>query len=178
MTLTSDQRWLLRTVGGWAMLDALISQAGIAHLMTSQQGGTGRATDDGPDWLAGGFQCGGGKIVSPAFGTPLVTVTAAQISEHARTISTALMTQMVDCQQASRRETMRVYGWCRCKSEQCASSTDPIWGGRHHPSEDEWNAHLNTVELLRDFTDKLLDRVLIGETADDGQLGLFDVEAS
>ena len=35
MSLTSDQRWLLRSVGGWAMRECLIGPAGVDHLMTS-----------------------------------------------------------------------------------------------------------------------------------------------
>lgn len=175
MTLTTDQRWLLRSVGGWAMREALLSPGGVMRLMQSMYGSTGHPIDGGPAWLANGFTCGQGKVVSPGFGEPLVTVTTAQINRYAASLSDELKAELVACRDASHAETQRTWKWCRCGSEvECRRSNagDP----HHHPTDAEEEAHYAESRRLREWTDDLLDRAFGFEVVADpvGQLELFE----
>jgi hypothetical protein len=178
--LTVDQRWLLRSVGGWTMRDCMISPEGVSHLMQSMYGSSGHPIDGGPAWLASGFQCRGRKVVSKQ--PPVVTVTDVQINRYAAQLDAPLKAELVECQQADRAENDRVWKWCRCGREaEClrANEGDPFWGNRYHPSEAEVQEHYEECWRIRDWTDDLLDRALGFEIAGEqlGQLELFEVSA-
>lgn len=179
-TLTEDQRWLLRSVGGWAMRECLISSGGVMRLMQSMYGSTGHVIEGGPAWLAGGFSCGQGKVVSPGFGEPVVTVTVAQINRYAASLPDELKADLVACRDAQQAEAKRTWKWCHCGREaDCLRSNagDPQHGRRYHPAEAEVQAHYGELARLNDWQDNLLDRALgfevIGEPV--GQLELFEV---
>lgn len=178
--LTVDQRWLLRSVGGWTMRDCMISPHGVSHLMQSLYSSSGRAIEGGPEWLAGGFDCIGGKVVSKR--PPIVAVTVAQINRYAAQLDASLKAELVECQRADRTENQRVMNWCRCGREaQCvkANEGDPLYGNRYHPSDAEVQEHYEADWRIRDWTDDLLDRALGLEVAGEqlGQLELFEVSA-
>ncbi len=114
--LTEDQRWLLRMVGGWTMRDCLIGPEGVARLMQSHYGGTGRRMDGGPAYLRG-FQCGGGKIVSSA--VPVITVTTGQLHKFAQSLPTDLVAEMRECAAAAQRTNILRSQFCHCGSDPC-----------------------------------------------------------
>ncbi len=179
-TLTEDQRWLLRMIGGWALREALLSSGGVMRLMQSMQGGTGHRLEAGPEWMRGGFQCGRGKVVSPSFGTPVVTITADQINRYAASLPGDIRAELTACREAERAESRRTWKWCRCGNEiDCleANDGDPVYGGRHHPTEAEEEAHYVESRRITDWLNEVLDRAL--SLADDApqQLDLFEVGA-
>lgn len=179
--LTEDQRWLLRMVGGWSMREALISPGGVMRLMQSMQGGSGCRIDGGPEWTSGGFQCGQGKVVSPSFGTPVVTVTTAQINRFAASLPDAVKSDLIACRDAAQSESRRTWKWCYCNREaDClrANEGDPLYGGRHHPTAAEIAAHYAESRRVNSWLDDVLDRAFGFEQVDAepvGQLELFDV---
>lgn len=177
--LTEDQRWLLRSVGGWTMRDCMIGPAGVARMMQSLYGSTGHVIEGGPAWLARGFQCRGGKVVSQQ--PPVVTVTDVQINRYAAQLDATLKAELIECQRADRGENARVLKWCHCGREaEClkANQGDPIYGNRYHPTDAEVQAHYEECWRIRDWTDDLLDLALGFAYADAepiGQLPLFEV---
>lgn len=174
MMLTEDQRWLLRTVGGWAMRDCLIGTEGVKHLMQSMYGGT-RVQNDGTPAHFRGFQCGGGKIVST--GVPVVTVTTAQLGQFARSLPPDLRDEMRECASASQRNNLLRHQFCRCGSTPCGYA---YMGDRICPPTEQQELDAR-AEFWRcqDWTDDLLDRALgfITEIEPVGQLELFGIPA-
>ena len=179
--LTEDQRRLLRMVGGWQMREALISPDGVTRLMQSMLGSNGRRIDGAPEWMLGGFQCGSGKVVAPEFGVPVVTVTVAQINRFAASLPDEVKAELIACREAQQSESRRTWKWCFCGREaEClrANEGDPLYGGRHHPTDAEIEAHYAEDWRVRDWQDDVLDRALGFTTADVetvGQLELFEV---
>ena len=178
--LTENQRWLLRSVGGWTMRDCMIGPAGVTRMMQSLQSSSGRVIKGGPDWLAGGFHCRGGRVMSNQ--PPIITVDEAQINRYAAQLDATLKAELIECQRADRAETDRVRKWCRCGREaEClkANQGDPLYGNRYHPSDAEVQAHYEEYWRIRDWTDDLLDLALGFQCGDDvepiGQLSLFEV---
>ena len=179
--LTVDQRWLLRSVGGWEMRDCLISPDGVSRLMQSMRGSSGRPIDGGPGWLADGFDCRNGKVVSR--GPLAVTVTVVQINQYAAQLATAVKDQLLECQRAAHSENQRVRKWCQCgHEERClrANQGDPFYGNRYHPTDAEVDAHYEEDWRIHDWTDDVLDLALGFEYADEpreqlGQLSLFEM---
>lgn len=173
-TLTEDQRCLLRMVGGWAMRDCLIGPEGIARLMQSHYGGTGRRMDGAPAYLRG-FQCGGGKIVSSAI--PVISVTTAQLRKFAKSLPTDLVAEMRECAAAAQRTNLLRRQFCHCGSDPCGYS---YMGDRICPPTEQQEADAK-AEFWRceDWTDDLLDRALGFTTVAEpvGQLELFGVSA-
>lgn len=84
--LTLEQRWLLLTMGGWQIVDALIGPGGVSHLMQSCWGSSRQSAIPGaPEWMSS-FQTIGGKVFSPGRSNPKVTITAAQINAYAQSL--------------------------------------------------------------------------------------------
>ncbi|WP_074357601.1 hypothetical protein [Mycobacteroides abscessus] len=173
MTLTEDQRWLLRMVGGWTMRDCLIGPAGVTRLMQSHYGGTGCGLDGAPSYIRG-FQCGGGKIVTT--GVPVITVTTAQLRKFAQSLPTELVTEMRECAAAAQRNNLLRHQFCRCGSVPCgfAYMRDRICP----PTEQQEADAIAEFWRCQDWTEDLLDRALGFTTEDEpvGQLELFGVE--
>jgi hypothetical protein len=69
-TLTADQPWLLLHMGGWAIIDALLSPAGTDQLMGRMWGSSGGEPPAGAPERLRGWDTRGGKIVSPWRGEP------------------------------------------------------------------------------------------------------------
>lgn len=94
--LTEDQRWLLRAMGGWAIRDCLTyPESGWDHLMQSYWGSTSRYLDGRPEFLRGGFQCGRGRIVAPAFGgEPTVVITKVVMMRFAKSLPERLVADL------------------------------------------------------------------------------------
>lgn len=172
--LTEDQRWLLRMVGGWTMRDCLIGPEGVARLMQSHYGGTGRRMDGGPAYLRG-FQCGGGKIVSSA--VPVITVTTGQLHKFAQSLPTDLVAEMRECATAAQRTNILRSQFCHCGSDPCGFA---YMGDRICPPTEQQEADAS-AEYWRchDWTEDLLDRALgfVTEVEPIGQLELFEVSA-
>lgn len=177
--LTEDQRWLLRAVGGWIMLDALIGPPGVARLMKSMYGSSGRPIDGGPAWLARGFQCGGGKVVSGSGCAPTVKVTTAQIKAYSRQLGAELLAEMKACQAATNANAVMRGRFCHCGSDPCGYG---YYRDRICPPTEQQEADaLAESWRCRDWTDDLLDRALGFERAEEpepaGQLELFAIGA-
>lgn len=174
MTLTEDQRWLLRMVGGWAMRDCLIGPDGVKHLMQSMYGGTRNTMEGAPPCMRG-FQCGGGKIVS--IGAPVITVTTAQLNRFARTLPADLCEEMRECASASTRNAILSGQFCHCGSSPCGYA---YMGDRICPPTEQQELDAR-AEYWRcnDWIDNLLDRALgfTAEVEPVGQLELFEVSA-
>ncbi|MGA5542722.1 hypothetical protein ACPCIR_12795 [Mycobacterium sp. NPDC051198] len=175
--LTEDQRWLLRAMGGWAIRDCLLGPDGVAHLMQSQWGGSGRRLPGGPEWLAYGFDCGRGKIVTGRFGggadrDPVVTITAAQLNRYARNLPRAVTDELREVRRAWNAEY--IYGcrdWCHCGHE------DECQDGRHHPTDDEIDNHYRELRRIKEREGRALDRALGFVEVDEGPV-IFEVDES
>ncbi|MCV6982136.1 hypothetical protein H7I53_18140 [Mycolicibacterium pulveris] len=179
MALTVEQRWLLMTMGGRQIVDALIGPGGVNHLMQSRWSSSRvRAVQGAPEWMVS-FETRGGKIVSPAFDEPRVTVTAAQINKYAKTIPAEVRSQLEQLALDRSQHTWQINDWCLCGREaEClkAHEGDPLYGGRHHPSKREYNQHLADGLRIRAYEKVLLAKALRldGREAESGQLELFE----
>lgn len=168
-TLTEDQRWLLRSIGGWTMRDCLIGPEGVQDLMSRCSSSTGSRIDGGPEWLTNGYTCGRGKIVSPWWTTDIgrppaktVTVTTAQLNRYARNLPQDVTDELREVRRAFNTENIR-RDWCRCgREDEChrRNEGDPIYGGRHHPTDEEVDAHYRELRRIQDWQDRVLDRAL------------------
>jgi hypothetical protein len=173
-TLTSDQRWLLLHMGGWQIEWALLSPAGTDHLMTSMWGQCGgRAPEGGPEWLTS-FETRGGKVTAP-YGTgepPKVTVTAAQINRYGAALPPEIRVELEASRKASRAHAAKAEGWCHCPWKDRAPNAHSGPCTRYHPTEAEYEAHLEEGWQLRDRQRAALRRALqIDQQAE--QLALF-----
>ncbi|CPW40662.1 hypothetical protein [Mycobacteroides abscessus] len=175
MMLTEDQRWLLRMVGGWAIVDCLIGPEGVTHLMQSLQSSTGSKRPGIPDYIEG-YQCGRGKIVTPWRGEPRVIVTAAQINRYARSLPDELKAELRE--HAWRRNTNRYRGYqhCFCQSTPCGYG---YIEDKFHPTDEQVRDHAEEWNRLHCWENSLLDRALGVAHSDEpaGQLELFEVGA-
>lgn len=154
-TLTEDQRWLLRMVGGWTMRDCLIGSAGVTRLMQSCCGGTRVPADRYPAHIKG-FECGRGTIVSR--GIPVVTVTTAQLNKYARSLPADLVAEMRECATAAQRTNILRSRFWHCGSDPCGFA---YMGDRICPPTEQQEADAS-AEYWRchDWTEDLLDRAL------------------
>lgn len=179
-TLTEDQRWLLRAVGGHQMLGCLAGPEGIDRLMQSMYDSTGVRIDGGPDWLSHGFDCGGGRIVTGTWWTvekvaPVVTVTQAQLARYARSLPAQLVDEIQRCQAAITANAILRGRFCGCGSTPCgyAYMRDRICP----PTERQQADATAEYWRCREWTDELLDKALGFEVDEDvqpvGQLELF-----
>ncbi len=174
--LTEDQRWLLRSIGGWAMRDCLLGPDGVADLMSRCSSSTGHRIDGGPEWLANGYTCGRGKIVCPWWTTDIgrppvksVTVTTAQLNRYARSLAQDVTDELREVRRALNAENIR-RDWCRCGREvEChrRNEGDPIYGGRYHPTDEEVDAHYRELRRIQEWQDRVLDRALGFEMVED-----------
>jgi hypothetical protein len=176
MTLTSDQRWLLATMGGWPIVWALCDPSGTKHLMESHWGGSRLAAIEGaPKWMVS-FGMDRGKVVSPNFQKPRVILSPAQINRYAEQLPEDVKAELKACRAAGIAETQRARQWCRCGREAlCHKSNagDPLYGNRHHPSDAEDEAHLVEVWRIRDWEAAVLARALRLDGEPVEQLDLF-----
>lgn len=176
-TLTEDQRWLLRSVGGHEMLGCLADADGWEHLMQSMYQGSGRCTEGGPEWLRGGFRCRNGRIASPEFGDAVVTVTKVQLARYVLQLPGGLVDEMRACRAATTANAVLRGRFCHCGSTPCgyAYMRDRICPPTEQQETDAgaeyWRVH--------DWTDELLDRALGFDVATEpvGQLELFGATA-
>lgn len=179
--LTEDQRWLLLHMGGHAIVRALCDPEGVTHLMQSCWGSSGHDSDipGAPAWLYG-WDTQSGVIRSNHQGGQRVQVKAAEISRYAKQIPAPIMAEMLECRSASTTHAIKNSRWCHCGNEaDCLrrNEGDPYYGGRHHPTEAEDQAHLDEYWQIRDREDDVLTRALGFEYIDErvGQLELFEV---
>jgi len=180
--LTLEQRWLLMTMGGWQIVDALIGPGGVNHLMQSQWSGNRFEPIPGaPEWMTS-WSTGNGRIVSP-WGRdtePRVTVTAAQINRYARTIPDEVRGQLEAIALQRSQHTWKSYDWCWCGREtECrrANAGDPLYGDRYHPTEREISQHHADARRIRAYEGVYLAKALRLTAADlepSGQLDLFE----
>lgn len=169
--LSVDQRWLLLHIGGWAIVDALLSPAGTDHLMQSMSGSTGgNPPQGGPEWLCG-WQTRAGKIVSPWRGQPHVVVSAAQIKRYGKQLPADGRAELVECRAARSAETMRTEGWCHCPWKDHSPNAHSGPCRRYHPTDAEDRAHLDNLRRIEAWETTVLRRAL---GVDAGQLALFD----
>lgn len=175
MTLTSDQRWLLATMGGWPIVWALCGPDGTQQLMASMWGGCGKRVDGAPEWMTS-FETRGGKVFSPAFGDPRVVVTAAQIDRFAAQLPDEVRAELKACRAAGIEENQRTLRWCHCGREaEClkANEGDRLYGGRHHPTDADDQDHRDRYWRIRDWEDRVLMKALGLMGGPVGQLDLF-----
>ncbi|SIE60328.1 Uncharacterised protein [Mycobacteroides abscessus subsp. abscessus] len=155
------------------MRDCLTGPGGVAHLMRSCYGGTGRI--EGAPLYLKGFQCGGGKIVSS--GIPVVAVTTAQLNKYARSLPADLVAEMRECATAAQRNNILRHQFCHCGSDPCGYA---YMGDRICPPTEQQELDAR-AEFWRcqDWTEDLLDRAfgLVVEVEPVGQLELFEVLA-
>lgn len=155
-TLTENQRWLLLLMGGWAIIDALLSPAGTKHLMQSGWGGANHTPPEGaPRWLRS-FDTRGSKIVAPCG----VTVTAAQINRYAAALDDAIRAELAACQAARQTNTMQGYEWCHCPYQHTAPNAFTGPCTRYHPTEEDEAAHLAEYRRIGEWEKDLLRRAL------------------
>ncbi len=171
MTLTEDQRWLLRMVG-LSLSRALISDSGLDHLMGSMLGHRGSPHEGAPEWMHS-FDVQGGRIYSPDLSAPKVVVTAAKIRKFRKTIPAELLDELTSIDKAQMDEHWRTELWCRCGSDK--PHMDFLRRERYHPSDDEDEAHLEVVWELRNRERGCLHQILGFTTEPVGQLELFEV---
>jgi hypothetical protein len=171
MTLTIDQRWLLAHMGGWAVVDALLSPAGTDHLMQTMWGCTGGEPPDGaPKWLRG-FQTRSGKITAPWGAEPRVILTSAQLKRFARELPGDVHAELAACRRARTIETRRTFQWCHCPWQHQGRTADSAPCPQYHPTGAEDQEHRSTLGRIAEWESVQLRRALGIET---GQLSLFD----
>ena len=173
MMLTKEQRQLLAVYPAGMVVDTIVNpDSGIARIRAGMCGGSRL---DGP---IRHFNTGNGRIHAGSFGEePSVVVTFAQLKKWALSVPAELRDRIKAVRDLERAENARVWEWCHCPTpEEClrVNAGDPMYGGRHHPSEDEYRQHLDVVMDLRKQERALLDEAL--GLGDDpvGQLDLFD----
>lgn len=170
-TLSADQRWLLLHMGGWAIIDALLSPAGTDQLMGRMWGSTGGDAPVGaPEWLQG-WDTRVGKIVSPWRGEPRVVITSAQLKRYANSLSPEVRAELEDCRNARLAETQRTCDWCHCPWQHEAPNKHSEPCQRYHPSDDEDLHNISTIRRIGAWESELLRRALAVDT---GQLPLFE----
>ena len=170
-TLTTDQRWLLAHMGGWAIVDALLTPAGVDRLMQLSWGGVGgQPPAGGPEWLCS-FETRAGKITAPWGSQPRVIVTSAQLKRFARDLPADICAELDQCSRARTTETLRSYQWCHCPWQFHGPTADSAPCDRYHPTAAEDQDHRNTVRRIAEWESNLLRRTLGIEA---GQLSLFD----
>jgi hypothetical protein len=167
-SLTSDQRWLLATMGGWPIVWALCGPDGTQHLMASMWGGCGKRVEGAPEWMTS-FETRSGKVYSPGFNDQRVVVSAAQIDRFAAQLPAEIKAELQACRLAGIEENQRAERWCYCGREtECHKAS-----GRHHPSATEDQEHLHKVWSIRDWQSAVLAKALGLEGEPVGQLDLF-----
>lgn len=172
--LTEDERWLLLAMGGWMILDALLSKQGAEYLAQSHWGGTLRDVEGGPDWLRGGFSTNGGKVHCPAFGTPILTIKVTRITAYGLTLPADLRAEMEQCRKDSQALNLKQYSWCHCpwKHEAASKYSEPC--KRYHPTDAEDDAARAEHWRIFDLEKVLLRRAFQMQEEPVGQLALFD----
>lgn len=181
ISLTLEQRQLLGVYPSALISDTVVDpERGITNIRNGCCGGTRHG---GPEWLER-FDTHHGRIEGGQFGEePSVTVTFTQLRNWARGVPADLRERIRTVREAEQAEAHRVWKWCQChhgdpeRAAACvkANEGDPLWGGRHHPSDAEYEAHLVIVFDLRDQERELLDEVLGLGDEPVGQMDLFDL---
>lgn len=178
--LTIEQRQLLGVYTSWMISDLIVDpERGLSAIRSSSCGGTRHGE---PDWLRR-YDTGGGQIDGGQFGEPpRAVVKFTQLRRRAESVPAELRERIKAVRCAQQAEATRVYKWCHChhgdaeRAARCEESAkgDPFWGGRTHPSDEEYEAHLVISFDLRDQERELLDEALGLVDEPVGQLDLFD----
>lgn len=176
MTLTADQRWLLRLMGGWQLVWALDSEDGIKRLFASAWGRAGHKPQDGaPEWLTG-FEIRGKQIDAPAYDrVPKVSITVKQLREFATSLPGEIQDELSACRSAGIAEAVRTHEWCRCPYKDKAPNAHSGPCKRYHPTEAEDQAHRDEYWRVVNWEGELIDRALGFDAEPVGQLELFEV---
>lgn len=172
--LTEDERWLLFAMGGWMILDALLSKAGADYLAQSHWGGTLRDVEGGPEWLRGGFSTNGGNISCPAFGTPILTIKVTRITAYGLTLPADLRAEMEQCRKDSQALNLKQYGWCHCPWKREARNEHSEHCKRYHPTDAEDDAARAEHWRIWGLEKVLIRRAFQIQAESVGQLALFD----
>ncbi|ORW16132.1 hypothetical protein AWC17_15460 [Mycobacterium nebraskense] len=158
--LTTDQRWLLYFMGGWAIRDCLIGPAGTDHLMQSMSGAWGHThPHGGPAWMTG-WSTRSGKITSPGHGEARVVISKAQINAYARGLPADIRAELIAVRDLDQAENARAYDWCYCPWSTTAPNAHSGPCTRYHPSHDEADAHRARARHIGDQLDDVLLRAL------------------
>lgn len=173
MNLTKVQRQLLAVYPASMISDVIINgDGGISRIRAGCCGGSRL---DGP---IRHYNTSNGKIQAGTFGEdPLVVVTFAQLKAWAASVPAAVREKLAAVRLAQQEEQVRTYKWCHCpRPDECnrRNAGDPLYGDRHHPTEEEDQEHLNRVWELRDQERALLDEALGLDDEPVGQLDLFE----
>lgn len=171
--LTKEQRQLLGVYPASMISDTIVwPESGIARIRAGCCGG-GRLS--GPIRY---YSTEGGRIKAGMYGEePQVVVTFTQLKKWAESLPADLRNRFKAVRVAQQAENARTYRWCRCPDAEACLRTnegDPLYGGRHHPSDDEYEAHLRIVFDQQDQERALLDEALGLGDEPVGQLDLFD----
>lgn len=170
--LSTEQRWLMFAIGGWAMRDCLLGPAGTDHLMQSCYSSWGfSGPQGGPDWLTG-WNTAHGKITAPQRGPVRITLTKAQINSYAAALPDDIRRELTDCRDAAHAEVQRTADWCHCAWQHQAPNTHSGPCTRYHPSDDEDDQHRARTRAIECWQTRLLHRALQLQCAGE-QLDLF-----
>lgn len=185
MMLTKEQRYLLAgTDPGMLTITILDPLGGITQIKSRQGGGHLRQRDGCPEWLTVYDTTNKGYVGREHFGGDVrVTVTWAQLKDFVRDIPAGVKDRLRVVRDAELAESDRAYGWCHChhgdleRAANCEerNRNDPLWGGRTHPSDAEYEDHLAIVFDLRDKERDLLMEALGLVAEPVGQLDMFDL---
>lgn len=177
--LTIEQRQLLGVYPASHISDTIVDpDRGIANIRSGCCGG---ARHGEPEWLER-YDTHHGRIEGGKFGAdPRAVVTFQQLHRWAEAVPSEVKAKIKAVREAQQAEAARTYKWCQChhgdaeRAAACvkANEGDPLWGGRHHPSDAEYEEHLVIVFDLRDQERELLDQVLGLTDEPVGQLDLF-----
>jgi hypothetical protein len=172
--LTTEQRWLLYFMGGWAIRDCLIAPAGTDHLMQTMWSAAGATHPaDGPAWMTS-WITRNGKITSPWHGQARVVISKAQINAYARALPTDIRRDLIAVRDQDRAEDAHVYQRCRCPWSTTARNPGTGPCTRYHPSDAEENAHQERRLRVAHRLDDVLRRAMrIGDSTP-VQLDLFE----
>lgn len=176
--LTLMQRQLLGAYPASMISDTIIDpNQGVSRIKAGQCGGTR---------LEGPVRCFNTTpkgIVAGWFGDPpQAVVTFTELRRWAESVPAGLRDRIKTVRLGEQSEALRAYKWCCChrgdpqRAAECEKrhEGDVFYGGRTHPTDEEYEQHLEVTFTLRDEERDLLDEALglVGEPV--GQLDLFD----
>lgn len=171
--LTKEQRQLLQVYPAAMIANTVVDpDAGISAIKAGQCGGTRHGSP------IEAFNTTSKGLVAGWYGEdPIAMVTWTQLKQWARDVPTKLREQIAAVRLAEQAENARSWKWCHCgKEAEChrRNEGDQLYGNRHHPTDEEYEAHLEIVFDLRDQMRALLDEALGLGDEPVGQLDLFE----
>lgn len=158
--------------------DVLIDDFAWTQLMTSMRGGSGPRRKGEPEHSVSSYECRSGKITAKFFDGTEVTITRATVRKYVTSLEPDLLDRLRDTRATHRAESRRTSSWCMCPEQR---GEGKCMGGmkweqpRYHPTDDEYDKH---VEVCYDLREDMIEALagalhLLPEPQPGEQLELF-----